>query len=54
MNDLLKRYPKNKHVLYLTSEWLFLQQDFDRSQKMMEGGEPQRQHYALDFPYDLD
>ena len=36
MNDLLKRYPKNKHVLYLTSEWLFLQQDFDRSQKMME------------------
>ena len=36
MNDLLKRYPKNKHVLYLTSEWLFLQQDFDHSQKMME------------------
>jgi tetratricopeptide (TPR) repeat protein len=36
MNDLLKRYPKNKHVLYLTSEWLFLQEDFDRSQKMME------------------
>src|ERR1700731_1848405 len=36
MNDLLKRYPKNKHVLYLVSEWLFAQQDFDRSQKMME------------------
>ncbi|MDQ1406881.1 MAG: hypothetical protein QOG55_2510 [Acidobacteriaceae bacterium] len=36
MNDLLKRYPKNKHVLYLVSEWLFVQQDFDRSQKMME------------------
>jgi tetratricopeptide (TPR) repeat protein len=36
MNDLLKRYPKNKHVLYLTSEWLYTQQDFDRSQKMME------------------
>src|ERR1700737_3499649 len=36
MNDLLKRYPKNKHVLYLTSEWLFLQQDYERSQKMME------------------
>jgi tetratricopeptide (TPR) repeat protein len=36
MNDLLKRYPKNKHVLYLVSEWLFFQQDFDRSQKMME------------------
>jgi tetratricopeptide (TPR) repeat protein len=36
MNDLLKRYPKNRHVLYLISEWLFTQQDFDRSQKMME------------------
>lgn len=36
MNDLLKRYPKNKHVLYLVSEWLFAQQDFDRSQHMME------------------
>jgi tetratricopeptide (TPR) repeat protein len=36
MNDLLKRYPKNKHVLYLTSEWLYSQQDFDHSQKMME------------------
>jgi predicted Zn-dependent protease len=36
MNDLLKRYPKNKHILYLTSAWLFAQQDFDRSQKMME------------------
>jgi tetratricopeptide (TPR) repeat protein len=36
MNDLLRRYPKNKHILYLTSAWLFAQQDFDRSQKMME------------------
>ena len=36
MNDLLKRYPRNKHVLYLTSEWLYFQEDFDRSQKMME------------------
>jgi len=36
MNDLLKRYPKDKHVLYLTSEWLYLQEDFERSQKMME------------------
>jgi predicted Zn-dependent protease len=36
MNDLLKRYPKNKHVLYLISEWLYGQQDFDRAQKMME------------------
>jgi predicted Zn-dependent protease len=36
MNDLLKRYPKNKHILYLTSAWMFAQQDFDRSQRMME------------------
>lgn len=36
MNDLLKRYPKDKHVLYLTSEWLYAQQDYERSQKMME------------------
>ncbi|MDP9339411.1 MAG: hypothetical protein M3P45_11130 [Acidobacteriota bacterium] len=36
MNDLLKRYPKNKHVLYLTSTWLYSQQDFERSQKMLE------------------
>ena len=36
MNDLLKRYPRNKHVLYLTSEWLYSQQDYERAQKMME------------------
>ncbi len=31
MNDLLKRYPRDKHVLYITGEWLFLQQDDDRA-----------------------
>lgn len=36
MNDLLKRYPRNKHVLYLTSEWLYAQEDFERAQKMLE------------------
>jgi tetratricopeptide (TPR) repeat protein len=36
MNDLLKRYPKNKHVLYLTSEWLYTQEDYERAQKMLE------------------
>ena len=36
MNDLLKRFPRNAHVLYLTSEWLYFQQDYDRSLKMME------------------
>ncbi len=36
MNDLLKRYPNNKHVLYLTSTWLYNQQDYDRARKMLE------------------
>ena len=36
MNDLLKRYPKDKHVLYLISEWLYFQQDYDRARQMME------------------
>ena len=36
MNDLLKRHPKDKHVLYLTAEWLYLQQDYDRARTMME------------------
>jgi len=36
MNDLLARFPKDKHILYLTSEWLYFQQDYDRSRKMME------------------
>jgi hypothetical protein len=36
MNDLLKRYSRDKHVLYLTSEWLYFQQDYDRSRAMME------------------
>ena len=36
MNDLLQRFPKDKHILYFTGEWLLLQQDFDRAQSMME------------------
>jgi tetratricopeptide (TPR) repeat protein len=36
MNDLLKRYPRNKHILYLTGEWLFLQQDENRARTLME------------------
>jgi tetratricopeptide (TPR) repeat protein len=36
MNELLKRYPRDKHVLYLTGEWLFLQQDEDHAQSLME------------------
>jgi len=36
MNDLLKRYPRDKHVLYVTGEWLFLQQDNDRARTLLE------------------
>src|SRR5437899_138192 len=36
MNDLLKRYPRDKHVLYVTGEWLFLQQDDDRARTLFE------------------
>jgi tetratricopeptide (TPR) repeat protein len=36
MNDLLKRYPRDKHILYVTGEWLFLQQDDDRARKLLE------------------
>src|SRR5258707_12327220 len=36
MNDLLKRYPDNKHVLYILADWLYSQQDYDRSRQMLE------------------
>jgi tetratricopeptide (TPR) repeat protein len=36
MNDLLQRCPNDKHVLYLTSEWLYFQQDYDRARQMLE------------------
>jgi tetratricopeptide (TPR) repeat protein len=36
MNDLLKRFPKDKHVLYLASEWLYFQQDYERARQLME------------------
>jgi len=36
MNDLLQRFPKDKHILYFTAEWLFLQQDVERAQSMLE------------------
>jgi len=36
MNDLLKRFPDNQHVLYLSGEWLYFQQDYDRSRKLFE------------------
>jgi tetratricopeptide (TPR) repeat protein len=36
MNELLKRFPRDKHVLYMTAEWLYLQQDDSRARSMME------------------
>jgi tetratricopeptide (TPR) repeat protein len=36
MNDLIKRYPENKHVLYIIADWLYYQQDYDRSRQMLE------------------
>jgi predicted Zn-dependent protease len=36
MNDLLKHFPRDKHVLYMTAEWLYLQQDDVRARSMLE------------------
>src|SRR5712675_2601175 len=36
MNDLLKRYPNNKHILYIIADWLYYLQDYDRSRQMLE------------------
>jgi len=36
MNDLLAKFPEDKHILYLTSEWLYFQQNYERSRVMME------------------
>lgn len=36
MNDLLAKFPKDKHVLYLTAEWLYFQQDYEKSRQLFE------------------
>jgi predicted Zn-dependent protease len=36
MNDLLAKFPRNKHVLYLTAEWLYFQQDYEKSRQLFE------------------
>lgn len=33
MNDLLSHRPKDKHVLYLSGEWLYFQQDYDHAKR---------------------
>jgi tetratricopeptide (TPR) repeat protein len=35
MNDLVARFPNDKHVLYLTAEWLYFQQDYDRAMQRL-------------------
>jgi predicted Zn-dependent protease len=36
MNDLINGHPKDKHILYLTSEWLYSQEDYDQARSLME------------------
>jgi hypothetical protein len=36
MNELLSRFPHDSHALYLTAEWLYFQQDYDRSVQIWE------------------
>jgi tetratricopeptide (TPR) repeat protein len=36
MNDLMARYPKDEHILYLIADWLYYQQDYDRARQMLE------------------
>jgi tetratricopeptide (TPR) repeat protein len=36
MNDLLAKFPNDKHVLYLTAEWLYFQQDYEKSRQLFE------------------
>lgn len=36
MNELLSHVPNDSHALYLTAEWLYFQQDYDRSVQMWE------------------
>jgi tetratricopeptide (TPR) repeat protein len=36
MNDLLARFPEEGHTLYLTAEWLYFQQDYERSVRTWE------------------
>lgn len=35
MNDLLNRHPKDKHILYISGEWLYSQQNYARGLQLM-------------------
>jgi tetratricopeptide (TPR) repeat protein len=36
MNDLMNRYPKDPHILYLIADWLYYRQDYELALKMLE------------------
>jgi tetratricopeptide (TPR) repeat protein len=36
MNDLMNRYPKDPHILYLIADWLYYRQDYELARKMLE------------------
>jgi tetratricopeptide (TPR) repeat protein len=35
-DDLLAHFPNDKHILYLAAEWLYFQQDYERSRQLLE------------------
>ena len=51
MNDLRGRYPADKHVLYLTAEWLYFQQDYARSKKGCRAHSGHRSEFSAGFEY---
>jgi hypothetical protein len=46
MNDLLKKHPNDKHVLYISGEWLYSQQDYQRGRELMEASLQQDEKFA--------
>jgi hypothetical protein len=46
MNDLLKKHPKDKHILYISGEWLYSQQDYARGRDLMAASLEQDEKFA--------
>jgi tetratricopeptide (TPR) repeat protein len=46
MNDLLKKHPKDKHVLYISGEWLYSQQNYTRGHDLMAASLDQDEKFA--------
>ncbi len=36
MNDVVAKYPRDKHLIYIVGNWLILQESYDQCRKMME------------------